>query len=172
MDPEHAFALFLVVATWLAVTAAMWTARLWIRRRHAPQNQPRVPSAAGRAQMDSAYSSMFCDASAGQGNDALPCFVCAVRNPAAPKAYIMRKGMRKHIAAYILKGHIRVDACGFCGVAGSCTPSLTGKGASLQPDRQCCAKGYECKFSYGPCLKVNMRSCTNTPMPCPTPAVS
>jgi hypothetical protein len=34
--------------------------------------------------------SMFCDASAGQGDDTLPCLVCAVRNPAAPKAYIKR----------------------------------------------------------------------------------
>jgi hypothetical protein len=113
--------------------------------------------------------SMFCDASAGQGDDTLPCLVCAVRYPAAPKAYIKREGMRKHIAAHILKGHIRVDACGFCRVAGSCTPRLTGKGASLQPDKQCCAKGYGCKFSYGPWLKVNTRSCTNTLMPCPSP---
>jgi hypothetical protein len=113
--------------------------------------------------------SMFCDASAGQGDDTLPCLVCAVRNPAAPKAYIKREGMRKHIAAHILKDHIRVDACGFCGIAGSSTPRLTGKGASLQPDRQSCAKVYGCKFSYGPCLKVNTRSCTNIPMPCPSP---
>jgi hypothetical protein len=70
--------------------------------------------------------SMFCDASAGQGDDSLPCLVCTVRNSAAPKAYIKREGMRKHIAAHILKGHIRVVACGFCGVAGSCTPRLTG----------------------------------------------
>jgi hypothetical protein len=70
---------------------------------------------------------MFCDASAGQGDDTLPCLVCADSKPAAPKAYIEREGMRKHIAAHILKGHIRVDACGFCGVVGSCT----GKGASV-----------------------------------------
>jgi hypothetical protein len=89
--------------------------------------------------------SMLCDASAGQGDDTLPCLVCAVRNPAAPKAYIKREGMRKHIAAHILKDHIRFDACGFCGVAGLCTPRLTGKGASLQLDRQWCAKGYGCK---------------------------
>jgi hypothetical protein len=44
--------------------------------------------------------SMFCDASAGQGDDTLPCLVCAVRNPAAPKAYIKWEGMRKHIAAH------------------------------------------------------------------------
>jgi hypothetical protein len=69
---------------------------------------------------------MFCDASAGQGDDTLPCLVCTVRNPAAPKAYIKREGMRKHIAAHILKGHIWVDACGFCVVAGSCTPRITG----------------------------------------------
>jgi hypothetical protein len=111
---------------------------------------------------------MFCDASAGQGDDTLPCLACAVRNPATPKAYIKREGMRKHIAAHILNGHIRVDACGFCGVAGSCTPRLTGKGASLQPDRQCCAKGDGYKFSYSPCVKVNSRSCTNAPMPCPS----
>jgi hypothetical protein len=54
--------------------------------------------------------SMFCDASAGQGDDNLPCLVCAVLNPAAPKASIKREGMRKHIAARILKGHIRVNA--------------------------------------------------------------
>jgi hypothetical protein len=35
--------------------------------------------------------SMFCDASAGQGDDTLPCLVCAVRSPAAPKAYIKRE---------------------------------------------------------------------------------
>jgi hypothetical protein len=60
--------------------------------------------------------SMLCDASVGQGDDTLPCLVCAVRNPAAPKAYIMWEWMRKNVAAHILKGHIRVDACGFCGV--------------------------------------------------------
>jgi hypothetical protein len=85
--------------------------------------------------------SMFCDVLAGQGDDTLPCLVCAVRNPAAPKAYIKWEKMRKHIAAHILRGHIRVDACGFCGVVDSCTPRLTEKGASLQPDRQCCTKG-------------------------------
>jgi hypothetical protein len=50
---------------------------------------------------------MFCDVSAGQGDDTLPCFVRSVRNPAAPKAYIKRERMRKHIVAHILKGHIQ-----------------------------------------------------------------
>jgi hypothetical protein len=48
--------------------------------------------------------SMFCDVSAGQGDDTLPCLVCAVRNPAAPKAYNKRERMSKHIVAHILKG--------------------------------------------------------------------
>jgi hypothetical protein len=48
-------------------------------------------------------------------------------------------------------------------------PSLTVKGASLQPDMQCCTKGNGCKFIYGPCAKVNTRSCTKTPMPCTSP---
>jgi hypothetical protein len=48
--------------------------------------------------------SIICDVSAGQGDDTLPCLVCAVRNPVAP--YIKREGMHKHIAAHILKGLI------------------------------------------------------------------
>jgi hypothetical protein len=112
---------------------------------------------------------MFCDVSAGQGDDTLTCLVCAVRNPAAPKTYTKRERMRKHIAARILKGHIRVDACGFCSIVDSRTPRLTGKDASLQPDKQCCTKGYGCKCSYGPCVKVDTRSCINTHMPCPSP---
>jgi hypothetical protein len=47
-DPERALGLFLAMVTWLAVTAAMWTARLRMEWGQTPQKQPLVPSAAGR----------------------------------------------------------------------------------------------------------------------------
>jgi hypothetical protein len=49
-DQERAFDLFLVVVTWLAVTAATWTARLWMGAKRL--SEPAACHKCGRARTD------------------------------------------------------------------------------------------------------------------------
>jgi hypothetical protein len=115
--------------------------------------------------------SMFCDASAGEGGDTRPCIVCAAKHPPR-QVHIPLSEMRKHTAAHILHGDIMASACGFCGGADSCTAKVIRKQSGVQPDVECCVRGYGHRFTYKPCFKKDTSSCTNTPMPCPFPGCS
>lgn len=107
------------------------------------------------------------DALSGSSHE-FKCLVCEQRGK---DKSISKTGMRAHIAAHILKGHIDESSCGFCGMP-TCVPQLVqgAGGTRAAPRWQVSAKScarYWVKVKYQSALNpAKPKSCSNVPVQC------
>jgi hypothetical protein len=92
------------------------------------------------------------------------CLVCESRKVVHE---VPVKQMRQHLAAHMLKQHVDMTACGFCG-RGDCVPQLNNHGTKHEPNWQvppaACSR-YWVKLKYQSAIGDRSK-CSNVPMQC------
>jgi hypothetical protein len=93
------------------------------------------------------------------------CLVCESRKK---EYFVPVKQMRKHLAAHMVKNHVDMTACGFCG-KGDCVAQLSKYGTKQEPIYQvptAACNRYWVKLKYVSAIGDKSK-CTNVPMQCP-----